>query len=72
MQLGISEGNLKAVQMNISFGANPKLLFKEVLSLWERSRSTPYTWGTILNALASPFVEKVGLAQDVARKLDSK
>ncbi|XP_019858622.1 PREDICTED: uncharacterized protein LOC109586838 [Amphimedon queenslandica] len=71
-QLGISEGSLKAIQMNISFGANPKLLFKEVLSLWDRSRSRPYTWGTILDALASPIVEHVGLAQDVARKLDSK
>lgn len=58
--------------MNISFGGNPKLLFKEVLSLWERSRSMPYTWGTILNALASPFVGQVGLAQDIARKLDNK
>ncbi|XP_019862665.1 PREDICTED: uncharacterized protein LOC109591359 [Amphimedon queenslandica] len=71
-QLGISDGNLNAIQRNISFGANPKLLFKGVLSLWETSRSRPYTWGTILNALASPIVEQVGLAQDVARKLDSK
>ena len=72
MQLGISQGRLNAISMNVSYGGSPKIFFKEVLSLWERSRTSPYTWGTILKALDSQYVAQSHLALKVARKLDNK
>lgn len=55
--------------MDLSLGGNPLLMFKEVLVSWKRSRSKPYNWKTILDALVAPSVNLADIAETVVSNL---
>ena len=45
------------------------MFFRAVLIKWAETRSKPYTWQTILDALSSEFIGHAHLARDIERQL---
>ena len=69
LQLGIRPHQLIAFKM-VHLG-DPMKCYMEVFSLWENKAEQPFTWATIIDALKSPMVGKVKLAQDIEMWLTS-
>ncbi len=42
--------------------------FRRVFSKWERQRTVPYTWDTIVKALESPSMGEIRLAAEIRKK----
>ena len=58
-QLYIEHQKLKTIQRENDVSLD---CFAEVFDLWERKRSPPYTWATIIDALRADIVEEEQLA----------
>ena len=71
LQLGLDLGVLEQIA-SISPGDN-ELCFSNVFTLWksQSSRSHPYTWLTVVQALQSPAVGESKLANKVMSELSS-
>ena len=65
IQLGMTDSELDAIQIDVSLGGKSLNMFQKVLSHWEKSKRKPYTWSTILNVLKSPSVGHNGLADSI-------
>ena len=69
LQLGIEKDQLDAIKI-VKLG-DPMKCYMEVFSLWEKNAKRPFTWTTIINALAAPMVGEVKLAEDIKMWLTS-
>ena len=73
-QLSISNGTLDSIQMN--HAGKPQAChhsFEEVFRTWKDQATTaatcsPYTWQTIIDALKTPAVGEVALAESLEQK----
>ena len=63
IQLGIEHGQIHAIE--IKKQRRPILCFFEIFYVWRESKASPYTWGTIINALRAPAVEEQQLANEL-------
>ena len=75
IQLSISKGTLDSIQNN--HGWKPQTCldsFEEVFGVWKDQATTgatcsPYTWQTMIDALKTPAVGEVALADSLEQKL---
>ena len=59
-QLGIEQHQLRTINHH-----DPIMCYADVFNVWERKAEPPYTWATIIDALKSPIVGEIKLAQDI-------
>ena len=74
IQLGLSQGSLDGIQSN--HAGKPQACqssFEEVFSEWKKQATTttysPFTWTSVINALMTPAVGEVSLAESLQEKL---
>ena len=75
IQLSLSRGTLDSIQSN--HAGKPQLChdsFEEVFGTWKDQATTgatcsPYTWLTMIDALKTPAVGEVALAESLEQKL---
>jgi hypothetical protein len=62
VQLELSEGDIKSIQ-----GDENKIsdCFNAVMERWKQSLTKPFTWETLINALRSPSVNEIRLANEL-------
>ena len=67
MQLGLSANNLDDIH-SLNAGKSPASQdsFQLMLSTWKQQGSSPYTWKTIIDALRTPSVGEVALADELS------
>ena len=62
VQLELSEGDIKSIQEDENKVSNR---FNAVMERWKQSLTKPFTWETLINALRSPSVNEIGLANEL-------
>ncbi|XP_019848642.1 PREDICTED: uncharacterized protein LOC109580184 [Amphimedon queenslandica] len=72
IQLGMTNSELDAIQMDISLAGKPILMLQKVFSHWENSGIKPYTWSTVLDVLKSPSVGHNGLADSIVSSAEEQ
>ena len=63
LQLKIEHHKLKTI-LRENYG-DSKLCCAEMLDVWRKHGSPPYTWGTVIAALRADFVGEIRLADDL-------
>ena len=51
---------------------DPLQCFTSVFQVWKSRATRPYTWSTVIEALESPAVNEMRLAQELRKKLQSE
>ena len=69
IQLGLTLNDQKYF-MELTLG-DPKQCFTFVFTVWKSRATKPYTWSTVIEALESPAVDEVRLAQELRAKLQA-
>ena len=69
IQFGLSVGELDGFKVDTSLGGSPVNMFQRVFFQWQSNPVYPYTWTTVLEALASPVVNHTNIADDIVDKL---
>ena len=69
IQLGLTLNDQKYF-MELTLG-DPKQCFTFVFTVWKSRATRPYTWSTVIQALESPAVDEMRLAQELRTKLQS-
>ena len=72
IQLGQSVGELDGFKVDTSLGGNPVNMFQRVFFQWQSNPVYPYTWATVLEAIASPVVGQTNIADDIVEKLKTR
>ena len=62
VQLELTEGDIKAIQEDENTVSDR---FNAVMKRWKRSLTKPFTWETLINALRSPSVNEIRLANEL-------
>ena len=70
--MGIDDGTLQGIVVNISFGGEAKNHFRAVLEKWKSRSSSTFNWCTVLNILTSPTIDEKKLAENIVKKLRKK
>ena len=70
IQLGLTLSDQKHF-MELTLG-DPKHCFTFVFTVWKSRATRPYTWSTVIQALESPAVDEMRLAQELRTKLMSQ
>ena len=69
VQLKLPSGTLDSIQaQNAGRPDGCMLSFEQVFTEWERQKTTPHTWDTIINALRAPAVGEHELADRMFSK----
>ena len=69
LQLGLPSGLLDGIQTQTAGIPNGLLIaFEKVLTEWDRQKTKPYTWETIINTLRKPSVNECALADAILTK----
>ena len=63
IQLGIEPDHIHSIQ--IEEHSRPIPCYSEIFYVWRKSKTSPYTWGTIINSLRAPAVEEQQLASEL-------
>ena len=69
IQLGLTLNDQKHFT-ELTLG-DPKQCFTFVFTIWKSRAARPYTWSTVIQALESPAVDEIRLAQELRKKLKS-
>ena len=70
IQLGIEPDHIRSIQ--IEEHSRPIPCYSEIFYVWRKSKPSPYTWGTIIDALRAPAVEEEQLASELEEWLHSQ
>ena len=70
IQLGIEPDHIHSIQ-DVEH-SRPMPCYLEIFDLWRKSKASPYTWGTIIDALRAPAVEEERLASELEKWLQSQ
>ena len=70
IQLDIEPDHIHSIE--IKEHSNPIPCYSEIFDLWRKSKASPYTWGTIIDALRAPAVEEQQLASELEEWLQSQ
>ena len=69
IQLGLPSTTLDSIQAQNAGGPDSNMqAFEQVFVEWQRQGPSPYTWRTIIDALMTPAVGEVALANDLEVK----
>ena len=68
IQLGLTLNDQKYF-MELTHG-DPKHCFTFVFTVWKSRATRPYTWSAVIQALESPAVDEMRLAQELRKKLE--
>ena len=68
IQLGLTLNDQQHF-MELTLG-DPKQCFTFVFTVWKSRATRPYTWSTVVQALETPAVDEMRLAQELRTKLE--
>ena len=69
VQLKLQDGTLDEIQaQNVGRPDQCKYSFEQVFTKWRSLGTSPYTWKTMINALRSPAVGEVQMADKLSTK----
>ena len=68
IQLGLGYNELTA--LSVSCRDDLDLCFSSVFTIWQDSKTKPYTWLTIIDCLRTPSVNEVRLAENLTASLE--
>ena len=70
IQLDIKPGHIHSIE--IMEQSSPIPCYSEIFYVWRESKASPYTWGTIIDALRAPAVEEQQLANELEEWLHTR
>ncbi len=69
--LEISDDKIQSFKCDVHNNGEPRNFFKSVLVEWEKSKTVPYNWATLLKCISSDAIGNVTLANEIAKDLAS-